>query len=73
MSAICSCGRICEAYLLLHQFELLCFQQLLWYTLWASLRAKTEVPEFLAELWCVFIEEAGKLDLKDFDFGLYNL
>ena len=31
---------------------------------------EAEIPQFLAEFGCIFVKEAGKLNLKDFDLGL---
>jgi hypothetical protein len=61
---------ICEPYLLLNQLQLLCFEQLLGYALWACLCAEAEIPELLAELRSILVKKAGKLDLKDFDIRL---
>ena len=32
--------------------------------------AEAEIPQFLAKFGCIFVKEAGKLNLKDFDLGL---
>lgn len=73
MSTLWPCRLDYEPHLLLYQFQLLGFQQLLWDTLWACLCAKTEVPELLAKFRCILVKEAGELDLEDFDIGLCHL
>lgn len=70
VSALLMYRTIRNPYLLLHQFQFLRLQKLLWYTLWACLCAEAEIPQLLAKFGCIFVKEAGKLNLKDFDLGL---
>lgn len=56
--------------LLLDQFQLLRFQELLWDSLRVALGTEAQRPQLLAELCSILIEEASKLNLQDFDLWL---
>ena len=58
-------------YLLLDKLGLLSFQQFLWDTLGAILRAHAQLPQLLAEAWSIFLEEASQLNLDLLYFWLF--
>lgn len=55
---------MCHQYLLLNQLELLGLQKLLWDALGVLLPAQAQRPQLLAELGCIFVQEASELDLE---------
>lgn len=62
-----------HAYFLLYQFQFLRLQQLFRYSLRIALGAQTQEPELFAKLRGVLVEEAGKLNLQQFDIRLSQM
>lgn len=56
--------------LFLYELELFGLEQLLRYSLWIRLSAQAESPQLLAEGCRILVEEAGKLNLENFDAWL---
>lgn len=67
---LCASPLSSDTYLLLLQFQLLCFEQLLGHTRLTVLRANHEIPKLFAERGAILVEESFELDLDFLDLGL---
>ena len=63
------CSLLCLDFFL-YELKLFGFEQLLRYSLWVGLSAQAKSPQVLAECCRVLVEEAGELNLENFDAGL---